>query len=631
MTGASSDNKAPTHLRIPFRRGHGSRRLLDEAALPEPCTELIQTVARRARLWPGERADVTRELIDHARDALAAGQTPEQIVERFGDPSQAAALIARARKRQRHPLLAAWAVAVKLAAFTPIAVVGVYAILFARFHAASPTVRTNYFAMIDEARPDPASLVVEGFLPHRTYNMARVTWDDFVADQKAAIEGAPFDEDLPRTAAEDPRRIGRGHPEFQATASKIRALRPLLDRVAAAAAMPDHGTPFTSEYGAAQAEDRTLPIEARLNAFASTPNDPEDQRPLFEVMLPHLADMRRCAMLLAFDARLALDESDAERAIGRWMALLDLAEQAQADGFVISSLVAIAIHESATQEIRRGLHRHPDTLTEEQIGTIESRLVASGPATLRFSLDAERLMIDDILQRTFTDDGNGNGRITPEGFRAIHDLAGSGDRTGETLRSATLPATATIVADRATQRRIMLDAFDRIEAAAERAPNEPSPDNPDASVFRRDADRRIDPYRYIIPYTFQPAMGRAFQNLHAARLQLDATRAALAAELFRRSIGEYPETIDDLVPGYLGAPAPDPFDPGEPLRLEAVPGGFVIYSVGENGVDDGGTPVLGNTGRDAGRPIPHRFWARFGAGTPYETGDWILFPPDSID
>lgn len=77
----------------------------------------------------------------------------------------------------------------------------------------------------------------------------------------------------------------------------------------------------------------------------------------------------------------------------------------------------------------------------------------------------------------------------------------------------------------------------------------------------------------------------------------------LAVELFRRNRGEYPQTLAELVPEFLAEIPRDPFgstssdrllmlhrEPGEDVSLDekSLRPGVIIYSVGENGVDDGG-------------------------------------------
>jgi hypothetical protein len=71
--------------------------------------------------------------------------------------------------------------------------------------------------------------------------------------------------------------------------------------------------------------------------------------------------------------------------------------------------------------------------------------------------------------------------------------------------------------------------------------------------------------------------------------QLLLSEAALAAERYRlANHNQLPATLQDLVPSFLGAVPADPFD-GKPLRYNRLPKGYIIYSIGEDGVDNGGS------------------------------------------
>jgi hypothetical protein len=75
-----------------------------------------------------------------------------------------------------------------------------------------------------------------------------------------------------------------------------------------------------------------------------------------------------------------------------------------------------------------------------------------------------------------------------------------------------------------------------------------------------------------------------------ARLQaqLRAVRVALSVERYRIANGALPESLGALVPKFLTAVPTDPFD-GQPLRYKKLANGYVVYSIGEDGVDNGGT------------------------------------------
>lgn len=66
------------------------------------------------------------------------------------------------------------------------------------------------------------------------------------------------------------------------------------------------------------------------------------------------------------------------------------------------------------------------------------------------------------------------------------------------------------------------------------------------------------------------------------------TVAAIALERYRRRHGKYPEQLPELTPEFL-AKAPIDFMDGKPLRYRRKDDGtFLLYSVGEDGKDDGG-------------------------------------------
>lgn len=68
-------------------------------------------------------------------------------------------------------------------------------------------------------------------------------------------------------------------------------------------------------------------------------------------------------------------------------------------------------------------------------------------------------------------------------------------------------------------------------------------------------------------------------------VDVDLMEIAFRLEEHRRQSGSYPSSLDALA----GVPSPDPFS-GEPYLYHLSPGGAVVYSVGKNRQDDGGTP-----------------------------------------
>ncbi len=74
----------------------------------------------------------------------------------------------------------------------------------------------------------------------------------------------------------------------------------------------------------------------------------------------------------------------------------------------------------------------------------------------------------------------------------------------------------------------------------------------------------------------------------ANRARLDSAVATVAAERYRLRHGRWPASLAALVPDLLPAVPADPFD-GRPLRYRRLDDGIVIYSLGPDGTDDGGS------------------------------------------
>ena len=87
-----------------------------------------------------------------------------------------------------------------------------------------------------------------------------------------------------------------------------------------------------------------------------------------------------------------------------------------------------------------------------------------------------------------------------------------------------------------------------------------------------------------------PSLAKTFQRDASNTAALRCAVAALGVERFRIAHdGKLPSTLAELVPQYLAAVPTDPYD-GKPLRFKPLTQGFVVYSLGEDGDDDGGRP-----------------------------------------
>jgi hypothetical protein len=85
-----------------------------------------------------------------------------------------------------------------------------------------------------------------------------------------------------------------------------------------------------------------------------------------------------------------------------------------------------------------------------------------------------------------------------------------------------------------------------------------------------------------------PSMVKVGQATQRDQAYLCCSVAALAVERYRLTHGRWPKTLAALEPKFLAKVPLDPCD-GKPLRYRRLPDGVVVYSVGPDGQDNGGT------------------------------------------
>lgn len=118
-------------------------------------------------------------------------------------------------------------------------------------------------------------------------------------------------------------------------------------------------------------------------------------------------------------------------------------------------------------------------------------------------------------------------------------------------------------------------------------------------------------YRYFVSMMAIPNFTRASEVAVRRESERQLTLAAIALQRYQLRHGKWPSSLEALVPEFLAAVPYDYMSAG-PLRYRLKDdGSYVLYSVGEDGKDDGGdpTPTSGASpglweGQDAVWPSP---------------------------
>ena len=602
----------------PARRGtfRSAEDLLIASQLPAPAASLIRTVVRRSRLWKREQADIARELIAHFTDGLEAGRTADQLVSDFGNANEAAKLIRRGKKRNRH-----WLWHVQRRAWQALGMlILALAVFYAWFAVGTPTLSHNYFAEMNA----PINKIPETERAWPLYREGLLSLpvpSEAIQKSVAKVPYATFPEDVWPGDELWPALIDYLSDAKQSRDLFIRGSRRLhLGEPLAQGSdpNPDVTDHINAVYGRA--------IEHRTSTAKAIENPP-----LYTVLFPSLGHVRMIARFLAVDAREAAEHEDGVRVSEDLRAMLALGEQTRENPFLIGNLVTIAIFGLQNQTLLGLLERYPGLFDAGTLTELAYDISGwhGGRLSINDALNAERTSFLDFLQRIYTDDNREDGRITPGGVLYLQTIGGftSDPGLGESHASSVVGMVASplLVASR-QQQLSMYDQILALSRQAELVPPWEFAGDRDFINSTAALDHGLNSLRFAPVRMFIPAIDKARQAVQQAEYTRQATLAALAIHVYKLQTGSWPTSLDQLVPHYLPAIPIDMFD-GKPLKYRVIDGRPFLYSIGSNRVDDGGAPT--GFSQFAGRWFsPAMVEAnRNTAHSAIPPGDWIFFPP----
>jgi hypothetical protein len=305
----------------------------------------------------------------------------------------------------------------------------------------------------------------------------------------------------------------------------------------------------------------------------------------------HLRDARQAAQLLRMRAQILAQDGQPDAALADVRRMLAIARFSGVEPSLITKVFQMAIRSLAVSTAEHVLGQG----TPSAAALAATQQAVTGELADPLILDAlrgERAWVEDTMRAL--DDG----RITFDDLHAMDDipkvtgykqidawiyrLRGGGSwakrPTAEVLRYQTCLIEIAKVSPEALRTRAD-------EIAAHR-----SAMSPKAQEVTQSYDQYITAER-------------------RSRALLASATVALAAERFRRANGQWPHAIADLVAAKLLPAVPtDPFD-GQPLRMRRLADGLVVYSVGQNLIDDGGElRGVPNVNMGVPKDIGFRLW-----------------------
>ena len=284
--------------------------------------------------------------------------------------------------------------------------------------------------------------------------------------------------------------------------------------------------------------------------------------------LSHLSTCRHAVRLLCLEAVLAAEGGDGAGVVRSVKSSLGVARSLRTEPILISQLVRMSCRYILSRGLARVLSRI--RLTDAELQELE--------AAFRAELDKEMMVRGFVGERCcgvslFRDMQKGN--MQPGLF-------------GKLPRGANVLAMIGLL-DK--DFKSYLDLMNGYVRALERP-------MPEQMAANRAVEKEVLGVSRFCFFTrmLVPALSRASIEPARSGARIEAARAALAVERYRLKYGRAPARLDDVAPEFIEGVPVDPFD-GKALRYERKEKGYVVYSVGENGKDDGGREYSGEKRR----------------------------------
>jgi hypothetical protein len=282
-------------------------------------------------------------------------------------------------------------------------------------------------------------------------------------------------------------------------------------------------------------------------------------------LLPHAQNTREIASLLHYDALNLAQQGKARESLRSCQAALNAGRSMDDEPIMISQLVRMACVALAAGRTERTLALGEPPA--EDLARLQAlvELEEAHPTAL-VGLRGERALLHQILN------GLADGSIPAT------DLLDRGREADWVERLVLWDIRGMARREHPRVMELMGKAIDNARLPAhEQATAE--------KVLQREV-RQAASNSYLIRLLV-PATSKFTEATLRKTAQMRCLMTVLALERYRREKGAWPAKLEDLTPKLLKKVPLDPYD-GKPLRYIGVPDGVIVYSVGPDGIDNGG-------------------------------------------
>lgn len=360
------------------------------------------------------------------------------------------------------------------------------------------------------------------------------------------------------------------------------------------------------------------------------------------LLLPHLVPLKRSAQLLSAAALSDLHNGDPASAAQHVRAILALAKGMKDERIAISQLVRIAI-------LHIGISAIWELMQSPTVSAGDLKLIQGDLAEMDFinamrqAMEIERAMGSATIHR-YRDQGGiyemfsgpGGGTTAPASLIERIEKHAKQSLSPNELRKTSNELLWQSALSYEDEQRHLEGITVLIESLREAVTNrslgtiysnatarlhlENSHANEDFFPFGMNDDASLASIRHLFSGTGSTLLN-CLRRVEAMEANRAMVTTAIALKRFQMAHGKYPETLAASVPEFLAAMPHDPFD-GQPLRYRTLPEGrYLLYCVGDNGVDEGGDASPTNTVSTFG-VMKGRDWVWPWPATPEDLRAW---------
>lgn len=569
------------------------KKQLKLSGLPEEVQSILTEVMSRCWLTRGEKAFVVEELIAHFVDGMDRDVTAQQLVEDFGDPAVAAKLI-QSSKRQNRPF---WKKSLHAFGYGIIALIVAYAGVWVFYHQGVPVISTDYVVQLNSGIADVAD-------SEKAWPIYRPMWTKY-----KFLEGQVIPEiwiwEGGGERSYPSRFVQSEDPAWEAAKTAFYEHQDLIDSFREGAKRPYFGIELKANQDEYSEEDfaALFPNSSRGDSEDSVVEEGGDgasgrllDESLVCILLPHVQHLRDAARLFVFDIQLAIEEGDSDRVVQDIETMLGLARHAAEGRVLVCGLVGYAISGMAFSEIESIVIEDLDFFNEQQLQKLQLA-VRSAKFKDWISYDGEALMVSDIIQRIYTNDGQGDGHMTPQGLEIMSALGvmnlpgilSGGLSEKESWESFAENVIGPLGLFTFATRGEVAAKADQLFEAASADLNRPMWVGKSKDIYK---ELDLEKWKYTLLLHVLPATENIRKAMDLLIARQEGVLGAIALQRFYLANRAWPNSWDEIPQSALPRSPVDQLT-GKPLIFKIVDQSPLIYSLGYDLDDDGGVTPEG--------------------------------------